>query len=290
MKQAALSTVLAAAGTPADAAAGQHFICVTCGTQFPATTAAPSRCPICEDERQYVGWDGQAWTTLDAMRGRYRNTIRSEERHLHSLRTEPKFGIGQRAFLLQTDAGNLLWDCVTLLDEETRAKVQELGGIRAIAISHPHYYSTMVEWSRAFGDVPIYLHEADRQWVMRPDERIRYWRGDTEELWGGLRLVRTGGHFEGFQVLHWPGGAEGRGVLLSGDQPQVCADRRWVSFMWSYPNMIPLPPGDVRRIVRALEPFAYDRLYGAFAGLTVAAEAKSVVTRSAERYLRFETA
>lgn len=262
------------------------FLCVTCGTQYPASVVPPAQCPICEDERQYVGWGGQAWTTLDEMTRKYQNLTQEEEPCLRTFRTEPKFGIGQRAFLLQTGEGNLLWDCISLLDDETRAKVEALGGLCAIGISHPHYYTSMVEWSQAFGGVPIYLHEAEREYVMRPDPAIEFWLGETKELFGGLRLIRTGGHYEGFQVLHWPEGAEGRGVLLAGDQPQVCMDRRWVSFMWSYPNMIPLPSAEIRRIARALEPFAFDRLYGAFPGLTLHQDADSAVARSAERYLR----
>lgn len=263
-----------------------HFLCVTCGTQFPESEQPPSQCPICEDERQYVGWDGQRWTTLEALRREHSNVVVAEEPGLHSFRTEPKFGIGQRAFLVQTGAGNLLWDCVALLDDATLAQIRSLGGARAIAISHPHYYTSMVEWSRALGDVPIYLHASEREWVMRPDPSLRFWSGEEHELWGGLRLIRTGGHFDGYQVLHWPGGAEGRGVLMAGDQPQVCMDRRWVSFMWSYPNMIPLAAANIRRIRDSLEPLAFDRLYGAFAGLTVETGAREAVLRSAERYLR----
>ena len=129
--------------------------------------------------------------------------------------------------------------------------MKKLGGISAIAISHPHYYSSMLEWSRAFGDVPIYLHEAERPWVQRPSPSIQFWSGEQKEIGDGLTLFRTGGHFEGYQVLHWRGGAAGKGALLSGDQPTVAADRRWVSFMYSYPNFIPLNAPAIRRIVRS---------------------------------------
>ena len=118
--------------------------------------------------------------------------------------------------------------------------IRGIGGISAIAISHPHYYSSMIEWSRAF-DCPVFLHAADRQWVMRPDPAIEFWEGETKEIGQGLTLIRCGGHFEGGTVLHWPGGADGKGVILSGDILQVVEDRRWVSFMYSYPNLIPLP-------------------------------------------------
>jgi hypothetical protein len=283
---AAVAALQTATPVPGGDMATHHYLCVTCGTQFRASDGPPAHCPICEDERQYVGWDGQRWTTLGEMQGKYRNAIKEEEAGLHSIHTEPKIGIGQRAFLVRTPEGNLLWDCVPLLDEATAAAVKALGGLAAIAVSHPHYYTSMVEWSHAFGKVPVHIHKADAKWVMRPDPVVRFWEGGTKGLFGGLTLVNTGGHFEGFQVLHWPGGAGGKGALLSGDQPQVCQDRRWVSFMYSYPNLIPLPAPAIRRIEAALKPLAFARLYGAFPGLTVAADAKGAVERSAARYLR----
>ncbi len=269
-----------------DDAAGQHFICVTCGSQFAATAKEPAHCPICEDERQYIGHDGQKWTTLAAYRRTHANVFADAEANLHTIHPQPKAGIGQRAFLVRTGEGNVLWDCVPPLDDATVRRVKALGGIRAIAISHPHYYTTMVEWSRAFGDAPIHLHHDDAKWVQRPDERVKFWTGATKPLFGGLTLVNTGGHFDGFQVLHWPGGAGGKGVLLAGDQPAVCQDRRWVTFMYSYPNMIPLGPAAIRRIVASLEPFAFDRLYSAFPDQVIRTAAKAAVNRSAERYQR----
>lgn len=134
-----------------------HSICVTCGTQFAEAASEPEHCPICEDERQYLGFGGQRWTTLEALRRDHRNEFAPQEPGLTALRTTPGFAIGQRAFLVQSPGGNVLWDCLTLLDDETIARVRALGGIAAIAISHPHYYSAMVEWARAF-DAPIYLH------------------------------------------------------------------------------------------------------------------------------------
>ena len=151
-----------------------------------------------------------------------------------------------------------------LIDDATIAQIKELGGIAEIAISHPHYYTSMVEWSRAFGGAPIHIHEAERPWVMRPDPCVRFWKGEAQTLLGGLPLVRTGGHFEGYQVLHWPAGADGRGALMAGDQPQICMDPKQVSFMWSYPNYIPLNAPTIRHIMECLDRFEFDRIYGAF--------------------------
>ena len=263
-----------------------EFLCVTCGVQYPEREAPPEECPICQDPRQFVGFDGQKWTTLEQLRQSHRNRIQEEEPGLYSIHTEPAFAIGQRAFLVQTPKGNLLWDCVTLLDEATISAITQLGGIHAVAISHPHYYASMVEWSEAFGNAPIYLHEADARWIMRPSRCVHQWAGDSTPVLDALTLILTPGHFDGFQVLHWKHGASGKGALLSGDQPQVCMDTRWLSFMYSYPNYIPLPPATVRGIVDRLQPYAFDRIYGAFPRRTVTHDAKAALERSGERYIR----
>lgn len=263
-----------------------NFICTTCGTQYADTPEPPSHCPICEDQRQYISLSGQQWTTLDNLRHTHKTKIEAEEHHLTSFSIDTHFGIGQRTFLLQTNSGNILWDCISLLDQPTIDYISGLGGIQAIAISHPHYYTTMIEWSRAFHNAPIYLHRDDAQWVMRPDSSIEFWEGETKPLFAGLSLIRCGGHFAGASVLHWPNGAGGKGTLLSGDILQVVPDRRFVSFMWSYPNYIPLNAPTVQRIVQSVEPFAFDRIYGAFPKLTIASDGKNAVHRSAERYLK----
>jgi hypothetical protein len=263
-----------------------NFICTTCGTQHTDSEQPPAACAVCEDDRHYVKAIGQQWTTLERLRLTNRNSIRFEEPGLIGIGIDPHFAIGQRALFLRTPQANVLWDCLPLLDEAVVEMVRALGGVSAIAISHPHYYASMVEWSRAFGGVPIHLHAADRQWVMRPDKNITFWDGDTKPLGDGLTLVRCGGHFDGGTVLHWPGGADGKGALLTGDIIQVVADRKHVSFMYSYPNYVPLSAGVVDQIVRAVEPFAYDRVYGAFWDTVIERDGKAAVARSAERYRR----
>jgi hypothetical protein len=263
-----------------------NFVCTTCGTQYAETEQPPDACTICQDERQYVKVTGQQWTTLDRLRRSNRTSIRFEGPGLIGLGIEPHFAIGQRALLVRTPQANVLWDCLPLLDEAVVEALQAMGGLSAIAISHPHYYSSMVEWSRAFGGVPIYLHAADRSWVMRADRAIVFWDGETRMLGEGLTLIRCGGHFDGGTVLHWVGEAANRGVLLSGDIIQVVPDRKHVSFMYSYPNYIPLPVAAVERIGRAVEPFEYDRIYGAFWDMVIETDGEAAVQRSAERYLR----
>ncbi|HET8912516.1 MAG TPA: MBL fold metallo-hydrolase [Ktedonobacteraceae bacterium] len=264
----------------------EHWICVTCGSQFTESTQPPDGCPICLDRRQYVGQNGQQWTTLSKLQqDGHRALIQQEEPHLTGIGTTPSFAIGQRALLVQTEQGNVLWDCISFLDEETAQAVEQLGGISAIAISHPHYYSSMVEWSNRF-NAPIYLHEADRQWVMRPDKSIHFWSGETLPLPGDLTLIRLGGHFQGGTVLHWPAGAQGKGVLLAGDIITVVSDRSWVSFMYSYPNLIPLPAREIRRIRDTIAPYPFERLYAAWFERVVSEDASAAVQRSANRYIK----
>src|SRR5690242_20148808 len=163
-----------------------NYLCVTCGTQYAESDAPPNQCAICTDVRQYVPSAGQKWTTLEQLYSGHRNLWQSCEPNLFGIETTPDFAIGQRALVIRTPAGNFLWDCVALLDRATIELLYSLGGIKAIAISHPHYYTTMVEWSRAFDNAPIYLHAADRQWVMRPDKAIHFWEGEEQELVAGI--------------------------------------------------------------------------------------------------------
>lgn len=263
----------------------ENFICVQCGTQFADAIQPPVGCPICQDERQFVRHSGQEWTTLKDIAADHRNHFEDEAPRLLGIGTKPEFAIGQRALLLQSPGGNLLWDCISLLDDETIAHVKGRGGIRAMAISHPHFYTTMVEWAERF-DTPIFLHAGDREWVMRKHPRIQFWEGTTLSLWDDLTLIHCGGHFEGGSVLHFPAGAHGKGALLTGDIIQVVQDRRYVSFMRSYPNLIPLGLSAIERILKAIEPFSFDQVYGAWWKANVASNAKAAVTQSAERYLR----
>ncbi len=142
----------------------------------------------------------------------------------------------------------------------------------------------MVEWSRAF-NAPVYLHADDREHVMRPDSCIEFWQGETKKLNPDTTLIRCGGHFKGGTVLHWSRGAGGRGALLSGDILTVVQDRRYVSFMYSYPNLIPLPASRVKKIAAAVEPFPFERIYGAWWERIVQKDGKAAVARSAERYI-----
>ncbi|HEV7237117.1 MAG TPA: MBL fold metallo-hydrolase [Ktedonobacteraceae bacterium] len=264
----------------------QHWMCITCGTQFAESENQPETCPICADQRQYIGPGGQKWTTLEAMQGgNYKNSFKEYEPNVTGIGTEPAFAIGQRALLVQTGHGNVLWDCISYVDDETVAALQQRGGLKAIAISHPHFFTTMVEWAERF-DVPIYLHEALRRHVMRPSERITFWSGETHALMDDITLLRLGGHFTGSTVLHWQGGADGKGLLLTGDTIQVVPDRNWVSFMYSYPNMIPLPASEIRRMRDAIMPYNFERLYGMRFESVVAPDAKNAVLRSADRYIR----
>ena len=263
------------------------FICETCGSQFTPSDAPPPSCPVCEDERQFVPAGGQRWTTLDKLTRGHFNCYQQYEPGLIGVGTVPKFAIGQRALILRAGEGNILWDCISFIDAATFELVKGVGGLSAIAISHPHYYSTMVEWSRAFGGVQMDGNAADRRWIMRPDPTIKLWEGDTLPIARGVTLVRCGGHFAGGTVLHWMGGAGGRGALLSGDIVQLIPDRNYVSFMRSYPNLIPLSAPAVARIGAMLEPFSFETIYGAFFDRVIPRGGKDALKRRDDSLVAF---
>jgi hypothetical protein len=260
------------------------FICTACGTQYPPSESAPVRCVICEEERQYVPPGGQGWTTLPALAAGRFNAFRQHEDGVIGIGTQPAFAIGQRALIICTDHGNILWDCISLLDAATVTLINGLGGLTAIGISHPHFYTTMVEWSRAFGGIPVYVHADDARWVMRQDPAVALWRGETLELLPGVTLIRCGGHFAGGAVLHWAQGAQGRGVLCSSDIATVTMDRQFLTFMRSYPNLIPLSLKQVNAIGAALAPFEFDAIYGHFFDRVIPTGGKRILSASIKRY------
>ncbi|WDR01828.1 hypothetical protein PSQ19_14030 [Devosia algicola] len=262
------------------------WICATCCVEFSPSLNPPARCPICEDERQYVGAGGQRWTSMSELGQSHTNQWVEIEPCLTGIGVNPSTGIGQRALLVQTDKGNVLWDCTPLITAETIAQIKSLGGVVAMTMSHPHFYAAMVSWSQALGGVPILLPEADKDHVMRPDPAITYWQGDALTIVPGVRAVRCGGHFAGSTVLHWAAGAGGDGILLTGDTIQVVPDAGWLSFMRSYPNLIPLPGHVVRQIAATVAPLEFDRLYGGWWDKFLLQGAHAAVQRSADRYVK----
>jgi glyoxylase-like metal-dependent hydrolase (beta-lactamase superfamily II) len=258
------------------------YLCCACGTSYEAG-AVPEHCRICQEERQYVPASGQSWTHPHALAQSHRNSWQQLEPALLAIQTVPAFAINQRALLLRTPGGNILWDCIALLDEATRQLVEALGGLSAIAISHPHYYTTMQDWAAAF-NAPIYLHAADQEWICRPSEHLRLWEEDALALSDRVTLVHAGGHFAGGTVLHWAA-EDGQGVLLAGDIVQVTPGADRVSFMWSYPNMIPLSAADVADVSERLSAWPIERIYGAFAGQNVRSHGQEIIARSARTYI-----
>lgn len=260
------------------------WLCATCAVETASVLtdtgeAPPPSCPICEDERQYVPPAGQAWTTLQCLQREGEHIVIAElEPDLYGLSSEPRVGIGQRALLLRTPEGNLLWDPTGYVDEATATAVHDLGGVAVIATSHPHMFGAQTSWSRMLGDPPVYVNAADRSWVQREAPCLRAWSGE-EEVLPGVTLRTIGGHFPGSAVVHWD-----RGVVLSGDTVFPGPSQRWVTFQRSFPNDIPLSAAVVRRVADRVCEHPFERMYGNL-GNVVPEDARGAVLRSAERYI-----
>ena len=254
--------------------------CATCGVE---NDLDDDLCIICADERQYLPPGGQRWTTsAERAAEGCRIEIEELEPDLYGLTVHPKADIGQTALLVRSPAGDLLWDVPGYLDEDAIAAVRDLGGVAAIMASHPHMYGAQLEWARAFG-ATVWISEKDRRWVRREGPELRTWNQPFEVL-PGIQASQPGGHFPGSAVALWSAGAEGRGVLLSGDTIAAVPAEGWVTFMRSYPNQIPLSAAVVARVAGAATALAFDRLYDNFRGV-VRVNANAAVRRSAERYV-----
>lgn len=258
------------------------MICMTCGTEYPGA-AAPGACAICLDERQYVGWGGQRWSTPEALARDHR--VRFEEAAgVTTLVLEPTFAIGQRAFLIPHGSGVFMWECLSVVTDEAVARLQALGGVTGIGISHPHFYSGMTAWSEALGGVPVYLHAADRDWIQRAPAALRLWEGERCALADNLELVHLPGHFEGSAGLWWKDGPRGEGSLFPGDAVQVVMDRRFTTFMYSYPNAIPLGARALAELEARVARLRFEDVFGFAPGRQIIGDAQARVEASFQRY------
>jgi hypothetical protein len=261
----------------------QSKICATCGTYYSAQ-ASYDICPICADDRQYIPEGGQRWTTPQDLTSRH--SIRTHQLHekVYELEIAPAFAITQRAFLILSPQGNILWDCIPLLNDPIVEFIKAHGGLRAIAFSHPHYYSNMHDWAETF-DCPVYIHTKDEQWIFGKGDRVELWDGAEKTLWDGMRLINIGGHFPGSSILHVPSLSK-EGTVFCGDTLVIAPNKKHIAVMYSYPNRMPLPHGEVRRIKQQMAAIPFDMLFSFMRDLNLAEDAREVFDRSMDRYLQ----
>ena len=251
--------------------------CTTCGVERDGS-GLPELCPICTDERQYVGLDGQRWALPDTSS---RITLSEIEPDLWVLHVEGGVGIGQQAKLIVTPEGTVMVDVPAAISADAVAAVRSLGPVRAIIPSHPHMFGLQSLWSRELDDAPVYVAAADASWLGHRPDTLRLWDGTVDPA-PGVVASQPGGHFPGSCVVHWSG-ADGAGVLLCGDTIMVNPDRRTVSFLRSYPNRLPLSAAVVERIAAHVDRYDYARVYSNFA-LRIDHDGKAAVAASARRH------
>ncbi|TFK49561.1 hypothetical protein OE88DRAFT_1719572 [Heliocybe sulcata] len=295
-------------------------ICTTCAAQYSASGLRPYRigeeasgdgCPVCLDERQYVLSTGQAWTSWRELDGKHTMSLQLEPKDSRIIRivTEPKVGqIGQTPFLLRTSEGSLIWDCGPYLSESMVESILSTTSpsepLLGIAISHPHFFNGSVTWARKLR-CKVHICAADREWFMRKDEFVNefveFWEGDVKKFGNiphcaSLTHYSLTGHFPGSCVLHWDRSHDSSeevsrpktGVLFCSDTFKIAIDRRMMTFMWSYPNYIPLPPKDVQKIWQSIRPYDFDDIYSAWPGDIAYGNGKAKVLKSARRFIQME--
>ncbi|KAM0553946.1 hypothetical protein ACHAPJ_007018 [Fusarium lateritium] len=265
--------------------AGSWLVCDTCGTQFPTSDRNEVKtCHICDDPRQFVPPSGQSFSTLDELKKKHKNefTPLASDPNITFISSTPKLAIGQRAMLIQTPNGNILWDCISLLDDETIARIKDLGGLKAIVISHPHFYSTHVQWARAFA-CPVYMASEDKQWTtLSSTHQIALTQTETSIEGTGAKAIKLGGHFPGSMVLLYDKRLFIADTLMTtasgignwdkdatGSTRQKPPGLNSFSFLWSIPNFVPLSVEEMARMWRVLRRHEFRATHGGFAGMDI---------------------
>ena len=256
-------------------------LCSACGTQYNVDEIQNEHCRICDDDRQYVPESGQHWLTPGEVRKDHAVQVKPVTDNLFSLAIVPSFAIGQRAFLVLSQNGNVLWDCIPLLDEATEAFINSKGGLKAIAISHPHYYSNVEEWAAKF-NCPVFIHKKDEEWAPEFDDVI-LWEGEEKTLWDEIKIINIGGHFPGSCIMRVPHLSDA-GTILCGDSLYISRNKKHVSVMHSYPNNIPVAISEIERIAETLVKYEFDKMYGAFSYQELLSDVSCVLYQSIQRY------
>lgn len=256
-------------------------ICSTCGTYYPADKV-PEFCPICMDDRQYIPPTGQSWTKEEMLHLKHSIKINKIQDRLYEMEVNPIFAIGQRALLVLSPEGNVLWDCIPMLDEATIEFIKSKGGLKAITFSHPHYYSNMNEWAEVF-DCPVYIHENDAENIQVSGEHIKLWSGDEIKLWDGIKIMLIGGHFEGSSILHVPFLSK-EGTILCGDTLFLSPSKKHFSILRSYPNRIPLPLSEMKRLKERFNGIPFDSFFGYISTQNLNEKVKQIFEESMARY------
>ncbi|KAF7196741.1 hypothetical protein HII31_02111 [Pseudocercospora fuligena] len=292
-------------------------VCSTCGTQYDTLLDdSTMSCRMCNEPRQFLPPIGQAWTSLADMQGHYKNQIKQDELdgRIWSIFTQPQFAIGQRAVFLETDEGNILWDCVSFLDQDTIDFIRSRGGLRAIAISHPHFYTTHLAWAKEF-DCPVYLTGTEKAYLNRIDEGEQRIFVDQEvhEILPGVNMIRLGGHFPGSSVLHYDNTvvcsllcqqveetSTNAYSSLLGSAILTCSqsglnlsnhtkEHQVFFFHYAQPNFIPLGPTGMHSMWKRLSKWDFHTLHSLFYGAHVRhPHVKRFVLESMQLQARYE--
>jgi hypothetical protein len=259
------------------------IFCSACGTAFVDEKFTSGNCPVCSDDRQYIPSKGQSWTKREDLQNNFNNLITPIADNFYEIKTIPKFAIGQRAFLITSPNGNILWDCMPLLKDNTVEFIKSKGGLKAIAISHPHYYSSMNEWAETF-NCPIYIHQSDEEFIFTKGSHINLWNGDENELWDSIKIKNIGGHFPGSSILIVPFLSK-EGTILCGDTFYISPSKRHISVMYSYPNLIPVSLSEINRINGIMKNVPFDTIIGGFDNQKISPNAKDILNASFAKYL-----
>jgi hypothetical protein len=259
----------------------QLKICSTCGTAYPVESV-PETCIICLDERQWVPSTGQHWTSSEDIPRTHSVKLNHLQDRLYEMEINPIFAIGQRALLLLSENGNVLWDCISLLDELTTEFIKSKGGLKAICFSHPHFYSNMNDWGELF-NCPIFIHKNDAEHIMVRGKHIQLWEGDELELWDGIKIMLIGGHFAGSSILHVPFLSE-KGTIICGDTLFLSPSKKHFSVVYSSPNRIPLPLAEMARIKDRFDGISFDSFYGYIKAQNLNKNVKEIFEKSMDRY------
>lgn len=242
----------------------QRFLCTNCSF-WQQHFESPASCPICTDFRHTPPTDGWEFLPDSTVGERVQTRFDfDEDAGIVTFWNEPSIGIGTRGYLILHPEGALFWDGCAWYDEAALKTIESLservGGLRFLSASHPHAYGALWQLQAHF-QPQVAIPVADLGWT--GTFAVSYPFENYLQVAPGLRIVQTGGHFDGHAVLYWAD----KEALFAGDLLKFHYENgqlNGLSTHKAFNRQIPMSHAEIKRYRQALEGLDFSRVWTSF--------------------------
>jgi glyoxylase-like metal-dependent hydrolase (beta-lactamase superfamily II) len=240
---------------------GSPLICTYCGNRTFIGEGETPECLICANRYVPEPKARVRFKRPDALLPDHHTEIVQLEEDIWRFYVRPNLGIRHYAFFIQRPGGNVLMDMQPILTNDLAAWIGAKGGLKAIVLSHPHYYGAMDDFSTRF-HAPVWIHATDRDWAVGYPN-VECLDAEDHSFDETLGMIHIPGQFEGGLCLLY---ARHRGILFTGDTLMVSPTTGELSAWKSTPRQVPYTRDEFHVIREGILALEFDQLYASVRG------------------------